>query len=92
MTFYNKRNGWTDNGKPINPKNTKCPNCKRDTYVESVSREYCSSCGMECNYWGGGTNDIYENMMKRNWAEQDRRREKELRKYYEDNYGESYDD
>lgn len=92
MTYYNERNGWTDNGKPLNPKNTKCPNCGGNHYVESVSREYCPDCGLECNYWGDGANSVYEQMMERNWAEQARRREEADRKYYEDNYGDPYDD
>ena len=90
--YYNERNGWVDNGKPLNPKNTKCPNCKGNNYVETVSREYCRDCGLECDYWGGGANDVYESMMERTWAAEKRKREEEEEQYYRDMYGDDTDD
>ena len=80
---------YIDNGKKLH--NDPCPNCGSKNFTETVSREYCPDCKMECNYWFSGANHIYNDMCKRKWAEEDCRREEELRKYYEDTYGEPYD-
>lgn len=85
MTYYNERNGWIDDGKKITDR--KCPNCKSSNFLETVSREYCPDCGLECDYWGNGSNAVYDEYCKRFWAEEEERREAEFRKYYEDNYG-----
>lgn len=92
MSYYAERNGWVDNGKPLNPKNTRCPNCGGNNYKETLSREYCPDCGLECDYWGNGTNPVYENMMTRNARIEEERREAEFKRYYEEQYGEPYDD
>ena len=90
MSYYAERNGWVDNGKKLNDR--KCPNCGSHNFRETLSREYCPDCKLECNYWGGGANEVYEDMMKRNWAAEEERREAEVRKYYEENYGDWGDD
>lgn len=90
MTYYNERNGWVDNGKKITDR--KCPNCGSHNFRETVSREYCPDCGLECDYWGNGANEVYDRMCERKWAAEEERREAEVRKYYEDHYGEPYDD
>jgi len=83
--YYNERNGWVDTGKKITDR--KCPNCGSHNFIESVSREYCPDCGLECDYWGRGANEVYENMMARDAAIEREQREEEDRKYYEENYG-----
>lgn len=68
-----ERNGWTDTGKPVGGQ--KCPNCGSTTkYRQTVSLEECSGCGLRCDYWGGVTNKIYEDMMSRDAAIEERRR------------------
>lgn len=91
MSYYNERNGWVDNGKPLNPKNTRCPNCKGNNYIETVSREYCPDCGMECDYWGRGSNEVYNEMCRRKWAEEERRREEDFRRQMREEWGDGYD-
>ncbi len=54
-----ERNGWIDSGKPIS--SSKCWNCGSNRYVETLSREHCPDCGIECDYWGGGANAAYNN-------------------------------
>lgn len=82
MTYYNERNGWIDNGKKIT--NRKCPNCGSMNFKETVSREYCPDCKLECDYWGGGSNKVYDTMMKRNWAEEERKLKEEMDRIYGD--------
>jgi len=91
MSYYNERNGWVDSGKPLTAKNTTCPNCKKNTYVETLSREYCSSCGMECNYWSGGSNEVYDQMMKRDWAREEEEREARIKRQLREEWGDDYD-
>ncbi len=64
----NSRNGHYDNGSQLKYGQTKCPNCGSSNFIESVSREKCYDCGLECDYWGGGTNAVYEAMCARNAA------------------------
>lgn len=90
MSYCNERNGWVDNGKKLNDR--KCPNCGSSRFIESVSREYCPDYGLECDYWGNGANKVYNEYCQRKWAAEEERREAEVRKYYEENYGEPYDD
>lgn len=89
MSYYNERNGWVDNGKKLH--NDPCPNCGSSNFQETVSREYCPDCGMECNYWGGGSNEVYDTMCKRKWAEEDRRREEDFRRQMREEWGDGYD-
>lgn len=80
MTYYNERNGWVDTGKKLN--NRKCPNCKSSKFKETLSREYCPDCGLECNYWGGGSNQVYDNMTLSHWAERERKQKEEFDRLY----------
>jgi hypothetical protein len=64
MPVIRSQNGWLDNGEQL--KSTwgpRCPNCGSPKYVQTLSREYCESCGLECNYWGKGPNDVYKAML-----------------------------
>lgn len=72
MTYLTK-NGYVDTGKRMSSRC--CPNCGSSKYVETVSRESCSACGLECNYWGSGANSVYESMMEHRAAEEDERRQ-----------------
>lgn len=90
MSYYAERNGWVDNGKKLH--NNPCPNCGSHNFRETASREYCPDCDLECDYWGNGSNQEYDDYCKRKWAEEEEQQEAELRKYYEEQYGEPYDD
>ncbi len=61
MTFPRERNGYVDDGSLLRASNRrdKCPNCGSSNYRETVSREECKSCGLVCDYWGEGVNDVY---------------------------------
>lgn len=88
--YYNERNGWVDNGKKIT--NRKCPKCKSSRFKETLSREYCPDCGLECDYWGGGANKVYKDMMQRKWAEEEQLREQRIRQQLREEWGDGYDD
>lgn len=80
-----ERNGWTDDGSKLRgSENKRCPNCKSDRYVNSLSREHCPACGLECDYWGGGANNVYETMMAINAREEEKRLAEQRRKDDED--------
>lgn len=72
MTYPRSRNGHVDTGEPIKASNRRltCPNCGSDRYTETVSREHCSACGLEMDYWGGGGNKVYERYQAREYARQ----------------------
>ena len=79
-TFPQTQNGWVDHGTQI--KSTvgqKCPNCGSPRYMQTISTENCPDCGLQCNYWGGGANDVYQNMIN---ARDERQQE-----YLDDKYG-----
>lgn len=40
---------------------TKCWACGSSRFQETINREYCPDCGIECAYHGGGMNDKYKN-------------------------------
>jgi ribosomal protein S27AE len=65
MTYPRSRNGHVDDGSLIKASNRrdKCPKCGSANYRETLSREECSSCGLVCDYWGGGGNAVYEQYM-----------------------------
>jgi hypothetical protein len=44
-------------------------------YRETVSLEICEACGLRCDYWGGGANEVYEAMMQRNHLREQRERD-----------------
>lgn len=75
MTYPRYQNGHVDNGREITKR--RCPNCNSERFVETVSREHCSACGLTCDYWGSGANDVYENMMERRYEAEARERERQ---------------
>jgi hypothetical protein len=64
--FPRSRNGHVDDGTRLKSGSSTCPNCRSKSYFETLSTEQCSDCGLYCDYWGGGSNDVYEAMMNRN--------------------------
>lgn len=73
---YRTLNGHVDDGSALRSnKNTHllCPNCGSNAYRETVSMESCSACGLRCDYWGGGANAVYEEMMASNHRAAERR-------------------
>jgi hypothetical protein len=67
------------------PRTGRCPNCGNHTYTETVSKEKCTSCGLLCDYWGGGTNAVYDAMTARQYAAEERTREQRDRQWDKDN-------
>lgn len=68
------QNGTVDDGSRLhNDARQVCPNCGSENYFQTISTENCSDCGLQCDYWGGGANDVYKEMMDR-----DARRKAEL--------------
>ena len=55
MTQSRIQNGWVDFGEPARGGQKRCPGCGSENFKETLSREICHSCGLECDYWGGGT-------------------------------------
>jgi len=80
------QNGHIDDGSLLKCSSTKCPNCGSNQYRETVSRESCSACGLEFDYWGSGSNEVYDAYCKRLWAEQDAEREKRFNKEWGEDY------
>lgn len=83
MTYPRYRNGYVDDGSLIKASNRldRCPNCGSSNYRETVSKEECKSCGLVCDYWGKGTNDVYRSYLARYYAEtaeRERRQQEEL--------------
>ncbi len=61
MTYPRAHNGYVDSGKPLAQSlGKRCPNCGSSSYRETVSLESCTSCGLRCDYWGGGANSAYQ--------------------------------
>lgn len=90
MAYYNERNGWVDTGKKLN--NRKCPKCRSARFKETLSREYCPDCGLECDYWGGGANTVYESMMKEKWAREEQERDERIKRQLREEWGDWADD
>lgn len=63
--MYRVNNGWVDDGHSVNKPNARCPNCGSSDYKETISMESCKSCGIVFDYWGGGANKQYQDMMNR---------------------------
>lgn len=82
MTYPRTRNGHVDDGSLIRASNRRdtCPNCGSSNYRETVSREECKACGLVCDYWGGGTNKVYEAHEAREHARQRAAEEEERRR------------
>ena len=62
---------------------TKCWNCGSKNFIETVSREFCPDCGIECLYHGSGANQAYNDASAAKWA----RIEAEDQKRLDDMYG-----
>ena len=83
------KDSYIDNGTPVGKK-CACPNCGSDEYLQTVSTESCSKCGLRFDYWGGGGNDVYTRYTEEAWREQqlkewneDRdRKEQEMDEWY----------
>lgn len=56
-----------------------CPNCNSSNFIDVPALEQCPDCGLECCYRGGGPNDVYERMMRR--EERNRELEEEKREF-----------
>ena len=69
-----------DSGKRLHAGKT-CHNCGSPMYFQTVSIEYCPSCGMFCDYWGLGANDVYNAMSDRRAAQEAREAELAAAKY-----------
>lgn len=82
MTRYN--NGHVDDGRAMNTR--KCPNCGSSKYRETLSREECTACGLKCDYWGSGANEVYDQMMDRKWAADEREQELADQKWADENW------
>jgi len=65
MTHPRIQNGWVDSKQPARGGQKRCPNCHSENFRETLSREICHSCGLECDYWGGGANQVYRDMAAR---------------------------
>lgn len=63
---------------------TKCWACESKNFIETVSREYCPDCGIECLYHGTGANEKYLKAMDRMHQIQKEKREIEFAKDFED--------
>ena len=79
---YRERNGHVDR---LSQHQRKCPNCGSSSYVTRISMEYCPSCGIKCDYWGGGVNEAWQKYEARERERQQREREEEDRKWQEEN-------
>ena len=95
MVYPRSKNGWIDNGTPLQGvKKRPCPNCGSNCFLETISMEKCDTCGIECDYWNGGPNIIYQNMIDR--LEHEREKEQEIAKIEEERityeYNNRYDD
>lgn len=74
--YMRERNGHIDDGSRLKHSQTTCPNCGSSNFIETLSREKCNACGLECDYWGNGANEVYENMMRNNERREDERRQR----------------
>ncbi|USN14664.1 hypothetical protein DOMOVOI_01900 [Brevundimonas phage vB_BpoS-Domovoi] len=82
MTYPRYSNGHVDTGVPLlaTSRQKRCPKCNSTDYVETVSREKCRSCGLECDYWGTGANAIYQEHLEAKWAREEQEREAALQR------------
>lgn len=71
------RTRWVDYGS-IEPSTAGqvCPNCRSLRYRQTTSTESCPDCGLECDYWGAGANEVYQAMLDASAVEE---QEKEFR-------------
>lgn len=73
-TYPRHRNGHVDTGRPVQT-SRKCPKCGSSRFRETVSREHCPDCGLECDYWGAGANEVYQDHLEARWEREERERE-----------------
>lgn len=71
-----EHNGYVDDGRRVGGQ-APCPNCGSARYFQTVSLEHCPACGLRCDYWGEGANDVYERMLERDAAREEERRARE---------------
>lgn len=86
MTYPRYRNGYVDDGSLIKASNRqdRCPNCGSDRYRETVSMERCEACGLQMDYWGGGSNEVYDQYLAREHARRRAAEEERERKEREE--------
>jgi hypothetical protein len=60
MSYPRYKNDHVDDGTPIRGGGKTCPNCHSKNFIETLSMEKCNDCGLQCDYWGGGSNDVYD--------------------------------
>jgi len=53
----------------------RCPNCNSERFVETIAREFCPDCGLQCDYHGDGANEVYRRMMESRAAAEQRERD-----------------
>lgn len=76
--YPRERNGYVDDGSLIRASNRldNCPNCGSSNYRETISMEKCEDCGLCCDYWGDGTNKVFEDYLANlHWLEEQKREE-----------------
>jgi hypothetical protein len=82
-TFPRRHRMSVDNGEPRrHVEKKKCFNCSSSRFKETISIEDCPDCGLHCDYWGGGANQIYRDAMA--WKERERIRLEEEKREREE--------
>lgn len=61
---------------------TKCWNCQSKNFRETVDKEYCPDCGIECDYWGKGANEKYDQASARMHEKRDAAHEAEMKRLF----------
>lgn len=77
------RNGYMDTGAPLienRVKTLRCPKCNSTNYTETISMESCRDCGLKCDYWGGGANEVYQEFLDTKHAIEKRDEEEKFRR------------
>lgn len=73
---------YVDDGTPLKCSAKACPNCGSSKYKSTVSKEECTACGLLCDYWGSGSNEVYDDYLARKHAADEKeRREREDREF-----------
>lgn len=68
---------YVDDGTPLRDSAKKCPNCGSKKYKSTMSKEECTACGLLCDYWGRGSNRVYDEYLARKHAADEERERKE---------------
>lgn len=61
---------------------TVCWNCKSPRFIETMTREFCPDCGIECLYHGAGANDKYRSAMEVKYQREEVEREERFQRLY----------